>query len=65
MKEKILDFKCDCGSKECGTLRFVFTKTNNVKSLDVGIMYGRQRRPRIGVCIEEDNIDKLIKFLTK
>lgn len=67
MKQKIIDFKCDCGcgSKTCGTLRFFLTRTNNIKSLDIGIMYGRQKQPKIGVYIEDDNLDKLIKFLTK
>ena len=65
MSKDYIDFPCDCGSKKCGRLRFAkyYLPKGSPKILDVGIMYGRQKRPKIGVCIRDKNIDKLIKFL--
>lgn len=58
-----IDFKCDCGDPRCGTMRFVLTKTDTDKMVDVCFIPYKKRKPTLGVVVRGRNYDKLVKFL--
>ena len=66
MKTKSRDFRCDCG---CGQkLRIVYLEYKNYRSLDFGVMESREKRPKVGVVLrneDKNNFKKILDFLLK
>lgn len=61
MKDKYKDFKCSCA---CGTrVRILFSDWKNGKLLDIGIMQGREKRPKIGVVLQGKDLKEFLKFI--
>ena len=58
---KYKDFKCSCA---CGQrVRVLFSSWKKGKLLDIGIMRGREKRPKVGVVLRDDGLKEFLKFV--
>ena len=52
------DFKCSCG---CGQRLRIVLESKTL--LDIGIMQGREKRPKIGVVLQGKDLKEFLKFI--
>ena len=62
-KSKYKDFSCDCGCDQ--KLRIVKDTLGKLTLLDIGILQGKEKRPKVGIVLRSDGkLKEFKKFIT-